>query len=99
MNRDGRGSTVGVAELLVGAALADFDEAQTREKRYDLTRLEDRDSGHLDDYGVGPDELGLQLGFAVLEQHGDDFAKIRMQLVERCALAMRAGEAGDVADV
>lgn len=78
MKWDGRGAAVGMTELLVRAALTHFNEAESREKCDDFSRLEDRNPGHLNDYGMGPDELGLQLGFAVLEQHGDYLAEIRM---------------------
>lgn len=99
MNRNGRGAAIGVTELLVRTTLPDFGETEARKDGDDLTRLEDRNTGHLNDYGVGPDELGLQLRLAILEQHGDHFAEIRVQLIERCALAMRAGETRYIPDV
>src|SRR5205085_4549055 len=41
----------------------------------------------------------LMLRLAVLKQHRDYFPHVAVQLVERLALAVRAGEAGHVADV
>jgi hypothetical protein len=40
-----------------------------------------------------------EFGLTILEQHRDHLAKVGVQLVERRALAVRAGEAGNVADV
>jgi len=39
----------------------------------------------------------IKLRFAVVEQHGDRFLQIGMQLMQRPALAVRAGKAGHMA--
>ena len=51
------------------------------------------------DDGLGPDKLGVELGFAVVKQHGNHFLQIRMQFIQRRALAVRTGEAGHMAHV
>ena len=99
MHWDGRRAAVGMAKLLVGAALAYFHETTPREKRDYLARFKDRNPGHLNDYGVGSDKFGLQLWLTILEQHRYHLAEIRMQLVERCPLAVRTREAGNVPDI
>jgi hypothetical protein len=82
-------------ELAVRAALADFREAQLPKKRHDLARLEDRrlrhELRHLD--GLGADERATESRVAVFKKHFDHFMKIRLQLVERLALAVRPGKA------
>jgi len=100
VDRDGGRAAVGVSELLVRAALAHFDEAEPREDRDDLARLKNRDARHsFDDDGLRADEFGLELRFAVLEQHRNHFAKIRVQLIERRSLAVRSRESRYVAHV
>ena len=49
--------------------------------------------------GVGADELGLGLGVFVLEDEGDDFDKIVVQLVEGVGMGVSAREGWDVADI
>ncbi len=79
----GRGTTIGMAELLVRSALAYFDKPQTGENRDDFARLENRNARHsVDNDGLRADEFGLELRFAVVKQHGDHFSKIGLQLVE-----------------
>ncbi len=91
---------VGVTELLVGAALSNFDEPQSNKNRYYFPGLEDRDTGHsANKHRLCADELGLQLGLAILQKHADYFPKVCVQLVQRRALAMGAGEPRHVADV
>ena len=68
MNRDSSRATVGMTELFVGTPLADFDEAQRIEKRDDLARFENRDARHsVHDNRLRADELGFELGFAVIK--------------------------------
>ena len=72
------GPAIGVAELLVGTALTDLDEAVGLQQRDDPPGAEDRRAGHgsgdLD--GAHVDELGLEGRLAVLEQHLDDLAQV-----------------------
>ncbi len=69
---------IGVAELLVGAALTGFGKAVHFEQGDDLPGFEDwqvrHASGDLD--GADVDELRLQGRLAVFEQHLDDFAQV-----------------------
>jgi hypothetical protein len=88
-----------MAKLFVRSALTDFDEAQRGKDRDDFAGFEDRDARHSDDDGLRADEFGFELGFAVFEQHGDDFAKVGVQLVEGGALTVRAPESRHIAHV
>lgn len=45
-----------------------------------------------------PDELGFDLRFPIFEEHRQNFAKVRVQLIKRFGLRVRAGKAGDEAD-
>ena len=45
-----------------------------------------------------PDELRLKHRVAILEQHIHDFPQLRMKFVQRLALRVRAGPAGDIPD-
>jgi hypothetical protein len=49
-------------------------------------------------YELRIDELCFDLGLAVFEKHRQNLAKVRVQLVQRLALRMRAREARDEAD-
>jgi hypothetical protein len=57
------------------------------------TDVDSRDPNRLD-----RDELGFELGFAILEEHAHHFMEVDLQLVERFALAVRTRPAGHVAD-
>ncbi len=54
-------------------------------------------SGYLD--GLDAYELGREPRFAILEKHGDDLAKVRVQLVEGLRLRMGTRKARNVRDV
>ena len=102
MHGDGRDAAVGVAELLVRAALADLDEPEPLEAGDHLARLKDRDRAHGrqlgDEDGLRADELRLQRRLAVLEEHGDDLAKVGVEFVETVPLAVGAREPRDIPD-
>jgi hypothetical protein len=79
MDGDGRGASVGMAKLLVRAALAHFDEAQRVQDCDYLSRPENRDARHsVHDNGLRADEFRFELGLAVIEQHCDYLPQIRM---------------------
>jgi len=93
-------ATIGVAKLLVRTALPHFVKTGHQQNGNDLARLENRDarhSGH--DHGLRTDGFGFKLGLAIGEQHGDHVLQIGVQLIERLALAVRAGEAGHIAHI
>ena len=93
-------STIGMTKLFVRAALTYLDETKRGEDRDDLAGLKNRNARHsIDDDGLGADELGLELRFAVLKQHRDHLTQICVQFIERCALAVRARESRHVAHV
>ena len=98
MNRNRCATTIGVCELLVGAALPDFSEAQSDENGDDFTRLENPKPRHLGGDRLDPHEFALQLGFAILQEHFDDFTEVLGQLLLSLSLGMSTGESGDVAD-
>lgn len=101
MHRNGCHPTIGMPELLVRPALANLSEPQALKPRDDLARFQDRNRSHVlcDANRLRPDELGLEGLLPVLEQHGDDFLEIRLELVERITLAVSARKARDRADV
>jgi hypothetical protein len=88
---NGRPTTVCVAELLVGAPLSNLDEAQAFEQGDDLAWLESGQCPHLRNLdGVVSDELGLELRFAILQEHAHDFLQVALQFVEGPALGVSA---------
>lgn len=65
---DGSDSSICVFELLVGSPLAGFSESQSLKQCDDLAGLEDRRLHRLSDGdGLNADELGLELGGAILK--------------------------------
>src|SRR6266571_2218259 len=88
MHRHCGHAPIGVAELLVRAALADLPKTQPLELRHD--------SRH---DGLDADEFGLKLRFAILEKESDDFLQVAVELVQRLCLAVGTGKARDVTDV
>ena len=79
MNRYRRPATIRMPKSSVGASLPDFRKPQLSQERLDLARLENRrlchGLRHFD--GLSPDELTLQPWSAFLEEHLDDFLKVR----------------------
>ena len=70
VERNGRASTIRVAELFVRAFLPNLDEAQTLEKGDDLTRFQRGQRAHLrDPDGLDRHELGLEFRLPILEEH------------------------------
>jgi hypothetical protein len=93
-------ATIGVPELFVRTALADFLKAQPLQQCHDLARLEDRWLGHeLRHDRLDADELGFKLRFTILKEEGDDLFQVSVEFVERLGLAVSAGKAGDIPDV
>ena len=101
MHWHGRCAPVRMTEPLVQAALTNFLEAQRGEDGDNLARLEYRDRRHPRSHhdGLRADILANHRGRSVFEDHGDDFAEIGVELIERLALAVGAGKAGDIPDV
>ena len=101
VGRDGGRAPIRMAEPLVGAALADFGKTERREDADDLARFEHRDCGHGRSHhdGLGADVVAFQLGLPVVEDQGDHFPQVGVELVERFALAVGARETRHVADV
>lgn len=88
--------------LHVRAALADKNETHGFQHATNLARLENWGLRHgLRRYGntLGAYELGVQLRFAVLQEHFDNLAEVALQLLDRFALGMRAGESRNVTDI
>ncbi len=76
VERNGGHAAVGMAELLVGAALADLGEAETLEQRDDLAGPQDRwfrhCSGNSD--SLNTNEFCLEGLLAILEKHRNYFS-------------------------
>ena len=103
MERDGRDAAVRVTELLVRASLPNLDEAKSLEPSHDFPRLENWERAHErrsgDEDRLRADELRLQRRFTILEQHGDDLAEVRLELVQGLRLTVRSWEAWYVTHV
>ncbi len=97
MNGNRRATTIGMCKLLMGAALPDFGEAQSQKDGDDFARLENRKPRHLGGDRFDPYEFALQLGFAILEEHFDDFTEVLGQFLSSLSLGMSARKPGDVA--
>lgn len=100
VKEDCRASAVGVPLLAMRASLPDLPKAKAFRQRSEFARFQDRDGarGLRDLDGLEAHELGLELGFAVLEQHGDDFTQVLLEFVERGALAVRSRPSWNRAD-
>jgi len=94
MERNRCASACGIAEWFVRSALADFDEAEFDENGDDFIWLENGNIAHdLSDGDVlNPDELGLQNGFAILQQHRNNLVQVMVDFIQRFHLGMRAGK-------
>ncbi len=95
VKRRGRLATIGVPEPLVRTSLPHLGEPQRRQDRDNLMGLEDGDghgSAHLD--RLYAHELRLQHGFAIFEQHGDDFAHILAQFIQLSPWEWAPGKPG-----
>ena len=80
------------------AFLPNLGEAQTVEKGDDLTRFQRGQRAHLrDPDGLDRHELGLEFRLPILEEHAE-FLQVRLQFIERLALAVCTRPAGDMAD-
>lgn len=71
-------------------ALTYFGESERYKNGYDLARLENRDVSHrlCDSDILNTNKFGLQVRLPILEEHGDDFLEIAVQLVEGCPLGV-----------
>ena len=100
VNWDGRATPIWMLELLVRTSLTGLLESEPLKQGDDFAGLEDRRlHGSGDGNGLYADELRIELGFAVLEQQGDDLTQIGLQLVQGLRLTVCTREAGDIADV
>ena len=97
MNRNRCATTIGMCELLVGAAVPDFSEAHGHKDRNDFARLENRKPRHLGGDRFDTYEFALQLGFAILQEHSDDFTEVLGQLLSSLSLGMSTRKPRDVA--
>ena len=98
MNGNRRGTTIGMRELLMGAVLPDFSEAQSQKDGDEFARLESREPRHLGGDGLDTYEFALQVGFAILQEHFDDFTEVLGQLLSSLSLGMSTRKPGDVAN-
>lgn len=86
-----------MSKLFVRAALTDFDETELVKDADDLSGFEDRQlrhfSAHFDQ--LRSDEFGFDVRLTIFEEHGHDFAQIRVELVQRFRLRVRSRKTGD----
>ena len=97
---DGHGcaTTVGMAELLVGATLPHLHKPKRQQDRDHLTRFEDREPRHLCGDRLDSYKLRFELGLAILEEHGENLLEICGEFLTGLPLRMSPGKAGDIAD-
>lgn len=71
-------AAIGVAELLVGSALAAFGEAEAFKDLDDLTWLEDREGAQKlsNEDRVGANEFGLEARLSIFEQELNHLAEV-----------------------
>lgn len=69
----------------MGTTLTDLSESETHQNGGDLPRLENGDVTHRpsDLDRLRADELAIELGRAVLKQHGDDLLEVLAEFVQR----------------
>ena len=100
VERNRRHAAVRMSILAVRTTLANLNESETGEDGGDPPRLQNGNVAHRlgDLHRLRSDELPLELGRAILQQHGHDLFEVLAELVEGGALRVRTGPAGDVAD-
>jgi hypothetical protein len=100
VERNRRYATIRMAILAVRTTLANLNESEADQDGGDLPRFQNGDVAHRlgDLHRLSSDELPLELGRAIFQQHGNDLLKVLAELVEGGALRVRTGPAGDVAD-
>ncbi len=95
VERHRRSASVGMAELLVGTALSDFNKSESGKDGHDLARLENR-NGHgsiyLDSFGAH--KLRIERRLTVFEKHRNHFAHVVSQLFQGSTLGVCAGKPG-----
>ena len=101
VDRDGGRAPIRMAEPLVGAALADFGKTERGQDADDLARFEHRDCGHGRSHhdGLCADVVAFHFGLFAVEDQGNHFPQVGVELVERFALAVGTRETRHVADV
>ena len=90
VKRDGGDTSVLVAELFVRALLTHFVEFQFSKNSNDLPRTQGRGPAHrlfaVRISSLRSNKFGLENRISVLHQHGDDFFKVFVELIERLRL-------------
>ncbi len=89
-----------IAELFVRSALADFGETEFDQDGDDFMGLEDGNVAHnsSNGYVLDPNKLGLKLGFAVFQKHGNNIVQIAVDFIQCFPLGVGAGETGNKTD-
>jgi hypothetical protein len=92
---------IGVAILFVGTALTNLNKPELLQYCNNFCRVEDRKVSHLsrDLYPLRSDELTVELGLAILEEHLDNFSQILIQLIKGLSLRVCARKPRHVANV
>ena len=86
-------------ELLVGAALAYFTEAERFKERDEFAGLQGRDAPHGsgDLEGMCPDELRFDLGLTIFKEEVNNLTEVHLEFVECPPLRMGARPPRNVA--
>lgn len=89
-----------VTKLLVRTTLPDFDETKVAQDGQDLSRLQNWDISHGSRDGdvLHPNKFRFEDGFAIFQEHGNDFSQVGVQLIKSCALRMSTRKSRDEAD-
>jgi hypothetical protein len=99
VDRNCRVATVRMAELLVGAALPDLNEAKSFEGTDDVPWFQDGEAGHGSDADeLRSHELRFEMWLAFFQQHIENLAQVPPQFIEGRALGVRARKTGNIAN-
>jgi hypothetical protein len=89
-----------IAKLLVRSMLADFGEAWFDENGDDFIGFEDGNIAHdsSDSDILNPNKLRFRHGFAIFQQHCNDFVQVAVEFIQCCPLGMNAGKTWNKTD-
>jgi hypothetical protein len=84
------GSPIEMPVLAMRAVLPDVLKAEAYQRRGHFAGLQDREGAHRlrDLDGPKANEFRLELRFAVLKQHRDDFTEVLLEFIERGSLTV-----------
>lgn len=97
VKRNRRAAPGTVAKLLMRTTLSHVHKAQPPQNGSDFGRLQNRSVPHVSSNAdiLYAHELRLEFGFAILQQHGNDFLEVEDEFIERRSLRVGTPETGD----